>query len=66
MTTPQTIAAQLRSDLFAERATIAEAMTFAYGLIHTLRPQDRIAALTALHVLTNTIANTITAGEPTA
>lgn len=61
-----TTAQQLRSNLFAERATIAEAMAYAYELIHTLRPQDRIAALTALHVLANTIANTITAGEQTA
>jgi hypothetical protein len=64
--TNQAIARQLRSDLFAERATIAEAMTYAYELIHTLRPQDRITALTALHVLANTIANTIAAQEPTA
>jgi len=61
--TPNQIAQQLRSNLFAERATIPEAMTYAYELIHTLRPQDRIAALTALHVLTNTIANTITTAE---
>ena len=54
----QTIARQLRSNMFAERATIDEAMNYAYELIHTLRPQDRIAAITALHVLTNTIANT--------
>ena len=61
-----TTAAQLRSDLFAERATIAEAFAFAYELIHTLRPEDRITALTALHVLANTIANTIAAQEQTA
>jgi predicted TPR repeat methyltransferase len=64
--TPNEIAAQLRSNMFAERATIQEAMTYAYELIHTLRPQDRIAAITALHVLTNTIANAITAQETTA
>ena len=64
--TPNQIARQLRTDLFAERATIPEAMAYAYELIHTLGPQDRIAALTALHVLANTIANTITAQEPTA
>ena len=64
--TPNEIAAQLRSNMFAERATIQEAMTYAYELINTLRPQDRIAAITALHVLTNTIANTIAAQEPTA
>ena len=57
------ITRQLRSDLFAERATIPEAMAYAYELIHTLRPQDRITALTALHVLANTIANTITTAE---
>jgi hypothetical protein len=59
-------AQQLRSDLFAERATIAEAFTYAYELIHTLRPQDRITALTALHVLANTAANAMTAQEPAA
>ena len=63
---PNEIAAQLRSNMFAERATIEEAMAYAYELIHTLRAQDRIAAITALHVLTNTIANAITAQEPTA
>ena len=57
------IAAQLRSNLFAERATIPEAMTYAYELIHTIQPQDRIAALTALHVLANTIANNIATAE---
>jgi hypothetical protein len=57
------ISQQLRSGLFAERATIPEAMTYAYELIHTLRPQDRIAALTALHVLANTIANSIATAE---
>lgn len=58
------ITQQLRSNLFAERATIAEAMAYAYELIHTLRPQDRVAALTALHVLANTIANSIATAEP--
>jgi hypothetical protein len=62
----QTIARQLRSDMFSERATIEEAMTYAYELIHTIQPRDRIAAITALHVLANTIANTIAAQEPTA
>jgi predicted TPR repeat methyltransferase len=57
------IAQHLRSDLFAERATIAEATAYAYELIHTLQPQDRIAAITALHVLTNTIANSIATAE---
>ena len=56
-----TTAQQLRNNLFSDRATIDEAMTYAYELIHTIRPQDRIAALTALHVLANTIANEITA-----
>lgn len=65
--TNQDIARQLRSNLFAERATIEDATAYAYNLIHTLRPQDRITALTALHVLANTIANAITtAEEPTA
>lgn len=64
--TNQAIARQLRSNLFAERETIEDATAYAYNLIHTLRPQDRITALTALHVLANTIANTITTQEPTA
>jgi uncharacterized membrane protein len=64
--TPNEIAAQLRSNMFAERATIDEAMTYAYELIHTIQPSDRIAAITALHVLANTIANAITAQETTA
>lgn len=62
----QAIARQLRCNLFAERTTIEDATAYAYNLIHTLRPQDRITALTALHVLANTIANTITTQEPTA
>jgi hypothetical protein len=60
-----TTADQLRNNLFAERATIAEALTYAYELIHTIQPRDRIAALTAMHVLANTVANIITAEEPT-
>lgn len=63
--THQDIARQLRSNLFAERATIEDATAYAYNLIHTLRPQDRITALTALHVLANTIANAITTTEET-
>jgi len=62
------IARQIRCDLFAERATIEDATANAYNLIHTLRPEDRIIALTALHVFANTIANAITTAteEPTA
>jgi hypothetical protein len=61
--TQNEIARQLRCNLFAERETIEDATAYAYNLIHTLRPQDRITALTALHVLANTIANTITTAE---
>lgn len=66
--TPQQIAAQIRCNLFAECATIEDATAHAYNLIHTLRGQDRITALTAMHVLLNTVANAITTAteEPTA
>ena len=63
--TNQAIARQIRDSLFSERETIEDATAYAYSLIHTLKPKDRITALTALHVLANTIANTITAQEPT-
>lgn len=55
------LAQQLRAPLFADRPTLQEAFDDAYSIINAIGPADRIAALTALHIVANTIANTLEA-----
>ena len=42
--------------LFGHRETLQEAYDYAMQLIDTIPPEDRIAVMTGLHVLMNTIA----------
>ena len=47
-----------RNNLFGDRGTdVDEALTFAYRLIDTLPKRDRLAAMTALMVVVNTMCN---------
>lgn len=59
------LAEAMRHGLFADRGTdVREAMRYAYELINTLEHgNDQMTAYTALHVLTNTIANVIKENE---
>ncbi len=51
------ITLEIRNGFFADRKTLREAMDFAYELINNIEGPDRIAAITALQVVLNTIAN---------
>lgn len=57
--TPETLAHNLRYEMFASRESVAEAMSYAYELIQTLPAADRITAFTALHVVLNAVADQI-------
>ena len=48
----------IRCNMFARRDTIEEAMEYFHELIRAMHPDsgDRMAALTGLYVVTNTIA----------
>lgn len=49
---------QYRNNLFGDRGTdVTEALNFAYRLIDTLPKRDRLAAMTALMVVVNTLIN---------
>ena len=45
--------------MVASRDTVDEAMSYAYKVLETMDPQDRIAGMTALHVVLNTVIETI-------
>lgn len=51
------LARHLRVNLFADRESLNEAFITASNLIDTLDPRDRITALTAMHIVLNTVAN---------
>ena len=57
------LAKVIRQDLFADRETIGEAYKYAFELINSIRDSDRIAAITALMVVSNTIAKEILENE---
>jgi hypothetical protein len=57
--TPKELAHTLRAPLFADRPDLQTAIDDAHAIINAISPRDRIAALTALHIVTNTIANTL-------
>jgi hypothetical protein len=54
--TNQELAKAIRYKLFAERATLKEAMEYAFSVFRTLGPNE-LAATTALMVVLNTLAN---------
>jgi hypothetical protein len=51
--------------LFAKRDSLAEALEYANTLIAGIRPTDRVAAFTALHVVLNTALAEIAKLDPT-
>ena len=53
------LAQKLRKNMFSKRETIREAYDYAGSLIENMNSSDRIAALTALHVVLNTVADEI-------
>jgi len=53
------LAKGLQTPLFATRNTIEEAYEYAYSIIETLDPVDKIGVITAMQVLVNTIAEQI-------
>lgn len=61
--TNQEIAKSITLPLFADRDTIAEAWQYAEDVIMSLRESDRMAAMTALMVMNNTIAKLIMKNE---
>lgn len=58
------LTASLRNRLFSDRPSVAIAFEYANDLITSMNDSaDRVSALTALHVVCNTIANAIDALE---
>ena len=53
------LAQELRQNIFSKRKNIQEAYDYAGSLIESMNSSDRIAALTALHVVLNTVADEI-------
>lgn len=49
----------IRNNLFADRSTLKEAYDYAFRVIDSLEPHDRIPATTALFVVLNTLSNEI-------
>ena len=58
MTKNQQLAKGLKCGLFADRETVKEAFEYAYEVL-----KNNPAGITALHVVVNTIANTINENE---
>lgn len=50
------LANDLQAPLFATKDSIGEAYDYAYTIIETLDPKDKVAVITAMQVLINTIA----------
>lgn len=57
------LAKVIKQDMFADRKTIGDAYKYAFELIESIRASDRIAAITALMVVSNTIAKEILNNE---
>ena len=45
--------------MFATKGSIGEAYEYAYTIIETLEPKDKVAVITAMQVLINTIAEQV-------
>ena len=61
--TNQEIASAIRLQVFADRDTIAEAWKYAEDVIMSLHESDRMAAMTAMMVMLNTVSKLITKNE---
>lgn len=61
--TNEELAKSIRHGLFADRNTVKEAWDYAFEVINRMSESDKIAATTALMVLTNTISKQILVNE---
>jgi hypothetical protein len=57
------LAKSMRHNLFADRETVKEAWDYAFEVLNSLRDSDRVAAMTAMMVLLNTISKEIIKNE---
>jgi hypothetical protein len=57
------LAKSMRHNLFADRETVKEAWDYAFEVLNSLRDSDRVAAMTAMMVLLNTISKQIIKNE---
>ena len=57
------LAKSMRHNLFADRETVKEAWDYAFEVMNSLRQSDRVAAMTAMMVLMNTISKEIIKNE---
>ena len=55
----ESYANNLRNGMFAKRETTNQALNYAYDLIDSIEGADKVAAMTALHVVLNTVSNDI-------
>jgi len=53
------LASGLQAPMFATKGSIGEAYEYAYTIIETLEPKDKVAVITAMQVLINTIAEQV-------
>jgi hypothetical protein len=53
-----------RAGLFADRETVDEAMEYAYAVLNKIQDaHERLAAMTAMHVVLNTVINEVNGKE---
>ena len=57
------LAKAIRLPVFADRETLDEAWEYATDLMMTIHERDRVAALTAMMVVLNTVSKLITKNE---
>lgn len=57
------LAESIRHNLFADRDTVKEAWDYAFEVMNRLRDGEKIAAMTAMMVLMNTISKEIIKNE---
>ena len=53
-----------RANMFADRDNVDDAMDYAYQVFNRIQdPHERIAAMTAMHVVLNTVINEVNGKE---
>jgi hypothetical protein len=57
------LAKSIRHNLFADRDTVKEAWDYAFDVMNRFRDSEKVAAMTALMVLMNTISKEIIKNE---
>lgn len=61
--TNQELALSIQHKLFADRPTIKDATDYAFRVIDSMGPNEKVAATTALMVVLNTVAKEILKNE---